>query len=43
MTSLETNYFGSQNLVANVSYQFRNQFIIETILIMSLETNYNFL
>ena len=40
---LETNYFGSQNLVANVSDQFKNQFIIENILIINLDTNYNFL
>jgi len=40
---LETNYFGSQNLVANVNDQFKNQFIIKTILINNLETDYNFL
>jgi len=40
---LKTNYYGSQNLVTNVSDKFKNQFIIETILIINLETNYNFL
>jgi len=40
---LETNYFDSQNLTANFYDQFKNQFIIETILIINLETNYNFL
>jgi len=29
-------------LVANVSDQFKNQFIIEIILIINLEINYNF-
>jgi len=39
---LETNlYFDSQNLAANFNDQFRNQFIIETILIINLEANYN--
>jgi len=42
ISKLETNYFGSQNLVANVSDKFRNQFIIETILNINLETNYNY-
>jgi len=41
--NLETNYFGSQNLTANFNDQYINQFIIETILIINLETNYNFL
>jgi len=40
---IETNYFSSQNFIANVNEQFKNQFIIETILIINLETNYNFL
>jgi len=35
LPNLETNYFGSQN-------QFRNQFIMNNILIINLETNYNF-
>jgi len=39
----KTNYLGSQNLVANVSYQFKNQLIIEIILIINPKTNYNFL
>jgi len=29
-------------MVANVSDQFKNQFIIETILMINLETNCNF-
>jgi len=29
-------------MVPNVNDQFRNQFIIETILIINLETNYKF-
>jgi len=40
---IRDHYFDSQNLVANVSDQFKNQFVIETILIINLETDYNFL
>jgi len=35
--------FCSQNLVANVNDQFKNQFIIKTILIINLETDYTLL
>jgi len=33
----------ARTLIANAGDQFRNQFIIETILFINLETNYNFL
>jgi len=33
----------AKTFLANVSYQFRDQFIIKTILVTNLETKYNFL